>query len=109
MSLKTPLIFVEDHYDDLWICLPIRHKDFAFKIMKMIENNNRSEWQNFIDIFVNFGVGIAETPYEAEKDFEHSCEQSYEFGSVYSINLFDKIVAKKTQAEMRKLAIQFGK
>lgn len=107
MVEDTPIILIENTLDELWICLPMRHKDFAVKIMKYIENGNQSDWQKFIDICVNFAVGMGETAQEAQEDF-HFCDvEARNLIGIYRENLFDKIVAKKTDIQIRKLPKNF--
>ena len=103
MTKTVPIILIENVLDDLWICLPMRHKDFALKIMKTIEDGSKSQWDSFIDIYVNFGVGIGETAQEAQLEFYQADEESTRLKGIYHDNIFDRIVRKQLDIQLRTL------
>ena len=107
MNQDLPIILIENPIDDLWICLPMRHKDLALKMMKMIEKGRGGEWSVFMDIGVNFAVGFGETPQKAQEDFYISHVQATNLIGIFRENLFEKIVAKKTEIELSKIPKEF--
>ena len=94
MAVDLAVVLIENVFEDGWFCLPQRHRNLAKNLMKLMENGTRKDYNEYINMYINFAIGYGKTPEEAYQDFHECYIESLASNRKYSDHIGERIFAK---------------